>query len=721
MYGNLLCTPLHSSLLWGAMVLVLLAAGNAQRRRLGVGLRRLVAVAAGLALLVLAPVVTATVLGEKLDLSWGQPVVRVAEDGGPSTTEPRTSHAPRTDSPGHVPPITKSSATEATPELRSHRGDEMFFGIGYVGLPAPVNLLVLLLVLATLARYAFALMRPLDRLVADRGDLPEVRDAAVRERVAAIAERMGLACPRVLRLGSRQGSLELQACTGGLLAPVVIASDGVLDRLRQDQTAAVLAHELGHVARHSVLRNTLLLVGLAVLCTAASAWLVPTVTLALWFAAAHTVMRLHGHLDELGADLHAARTVGFGAMARALHTVHGPRTPTGSPWLRRLVYATATHPAAAVRLAHLARHAPATQRPEVPVDAREAQLQARTSGVILALATAAFGAAVWAGLHEDWKWYGVAVLAAVAAVPVLLVVAAYATRILHAWRVGYLSWVWQVAWGLGRMLGCAALVFGGLLSSLTWLFYAGLLLAVVFVWHARKRRRTLARMGHAMRQQNFAVALAEFARLPARLRRRPELRTTRVSLLAAVGETDAALAEVEALAHQRPRYWPGRLLHSVLLRPRQGEAALAIADEVVAALPNNLYALLPRAGCLRWLGRHDEAAVCLQRVLSLDPSSGMAYAVLAWLAARQGDLDAAATQLAEAERRDAGSTWLPLVRAELALARGGDPATASAAVEAAVAAVAAHRLSFLGPEVEDLQRRHAAGAGGAPRAVQASG
>ncbi len=67
---NSLVTPLTLGIAYAVVFVLCLWVGRAQRREVGASLRRLVAVAAFMALLVVSPAIPALLFGEKLDTSW---------------------------------------------------------------------------------------------------------------------------------------------------------------------------------------------------------------------------------------------------------------------------------------------------------------------------------------------------------------------------------------------------------------------------------------------------------------------------------------------------------------------------------------------------------------------------------------------------------------------------------------------------------------------------
>ncbi|MHC4078276.1 MAG: M48 family metalloprotease, partial [Planctomycetota bacterium] len=509
MPGNTFVTPLTLGIAYVVVFVVCLLAGRAQGREGRASFRRLLKVAALMALLVLMPAVPPLLFGEKLDMSWAGArrylsPEELREMGGvlPAGAEPAE------EDPGYWIP--------------DHDDREVFLGSGHSGWFLPMNLLVMLCGLGFTLRLGIQAMRPVQRLLREHVDLPEVTDPKVLASVQGIAERMHAARPRILRLGSMSGSLAVHALTGGMVAPVLIATDGLLERLDDDDTTALLAHEMSHIVRRSVWCTMLMVVLVMVVMVVASALLFASVTLALGYALMWVVVKVHGQFDEPACDLAAARAVGFGAMTRALGKIHAANSLPCGPLVRRLFHATQTHPSEAVRREHLARHAPAAEQSSLLPDTREAALQHRTNRVVLGLLVLVLAFGVWAGLDEDLKWYGVAALLLTVLTPFTLMLLAALRRLNYAWRVGLVRLPWaKVDWFLFLVVVFATAIWG-LFRPWAWPTWAALAVLVFEIGRRRLRTRINSRVRHGTRTQDFQLVLGLHELLPRRVRQKRE-------------------------------------------------------------------------------------------------------------------------------------------------------------------------------------------------------
>lgn len=696
MPGNLIVTPLHLTLAWAAITAICLLVGRAQARAAGASLLRLCAVAGISAALVLAPALPALLIGEQLDLGAATRVVLSKAE-----LEQRGIDVPE----GTVPIQVDGVPYYGVPVADAGVEPVSVFGTGYSGWCRPVNLVVLLLAVVWLFGAVVRCLRPLHRQINERHGLPVVEDSSVLASVGEIAGRMRVRPPRILALRSTSGALEMNALMGGTVAPVLVATDGVLGRLENKEIAAIVAHEMAHVARHSIWRVLAILAATSTVMVLLSAFLFPTVAIAIGFAAWWTSLKIHGQRDELACDLRAARAVGFAPMARALDKIHAANKLPCSPALQRVIHATQTHPSEAVRLAHLWRHAPDAERSKLAVDQREVARQRRTNRVVLAAVALVFGFAVWAGFEEDLKWLGIAGLAAVVLLPFVFVLLALCKRLLWLRRLGYVTLPWKKPARIAIYVGCIVVAANGIGEPWAWPAWLALAVAVATFAAARRREGRLAWIHHAIRNGELGRALELCDQLPRRARHAPAARVLRATLLAAGRRDREALDELDALVHERPRYWPGQLLRCQILSWREPERALEIAESVDRAVPDHPHPLSYVASCLARLGRFDEADAAARRALELDPDRGALHTLLAGIASRSGDVELAEERIRAAAERDPASIALLVVVARVQLAKG-DLASAEAALQDARNAVEKTPMSLLMFDVDALEQRY---------------
>jgi Zn-dependent protease with chaperone function len=242
---------------------------------------------------------------------------------------------------------------------RAHDGKDLDRESGELVVHQPdgsPDVIVILLLWWALLNTALQSLR-LPRSLRHLQQLPPVSEPALVARITELAARLGLRSPLVVETATVGGTMEVQAFAAGLLAPVVVVSDGIVHRLSPAERDAVLAHELAHVRHRSVLRYLAALALVGVATVLLSGFVPFYLALLWWFAALRFVRTLVGHRDEIQADLAAGRCAGFADVAAALDKIHAAGLQTDpTPWF----HAVLSHPAPAVRAFHLARAAPET-------------------------------------------------------------------------------------------------------------------------------------------------------------------------------------------------------------------------------------------------------------------------------------------------------------------------------------------------------------------------
>jgi STE24 endopeptidase len=213
----------------------------------------------------------------------------------------------------------------------------------------------------------FAVLRWVQpRYVAPLFDVVEpLPETALRTRLQSFLKRCGVADQRLflIRTSTRTAQANAQV-TGGLIAPRIVLSDSLIERLAADEVEAVVAHELGHLQRGHLRFQMLmlggcwlLLLGLIAALTAEIEGSVPRLAVAwalmpgAWFLAQPFANAVYRRF-EFEADETAARNSSAAAMAAALRTLtrNNANAVQNDPWYERVYH---THPALAARLARL--------------------------------------------------------------------------------------------------------------------------------------------------------------------------------------------------------------------------------------------------------------------------------------------------------------------------------------------------------------------------------
>jgi Zn-dependent protease with chaperone function/tetratricopeptide (TPR) repeat protein len=588
------------------------------------------------------------------------------------------------------------------------------------GFPTEGNLLfVAFLVFGVHFAWHWAHLRPV-RWKQARGAPPLLEDAAVLGRIAQLAGRLGVAPPQTRLVRSPFLLQQNQALIIGLAAPTMVLFDGILHRLAPDERDAVIAHELAHLANHTFWRQLLVVALCGVAAVAASAFYPVLASLCLGVALWTGARVILSRRLELDCDRRAARAIGHRRAASALWKLHADQPFTGLTEF--LVGAVATHPPRDQRLAAVRRDAPAGDKPEVEWDPRllGRRLLAAwaAAGLWLAVVLACL---LWAHRRPDSSWpalpLGLMPLALLGLSWLALRKTARRRRRLQRtapdWR-RRLAWLPPVLF-VGFLLAYYAGLTERYLSPWTTLAVLVVLLLAVLAG-SRLGRGRVNRLNHritiAIQSGDYPAALALCEGSPAVVAGSPVLRYNHALIRAVLGRREEALADLEKLRADDPRFkmtW--LLLAGIYSDEGEWARALELTEQLSRDLPGESSGPEAAAWILRRLGRLDEAEARARRVLQADPRSGLAHFTLAAVALDRGDAATARQELARAERLVPGSITAALLDAEIALATG--QADAAAAVRKAVEAARTNPLAFSEKSAARLAARlEAAGAMG---------
>jgi len=218
----------------------------------------------------------------------------------------------------------------------------------------------------------------------------------------------------------------------------------------------------------------------------------------------------------------------------------------------------------------------------------------------------------------------------------------------------------------------------------------------------------------AFQVHDFRRALALGEASPRVVARDHMLRYNMALARAICGDRSAAIAEMEQLWRDKPRFPLTALaLSQLLLDADQPEKALDVARQVAKSLPRDPSPPFLEAAALRRLGRRDEAQAACDRALEIEPEDGTVLALHAALAFDAGDMNRAADSIAKALAFAPGAGNVLVVKAELAL-QVQPLEKARAAVNEAIDAVRTNPFAFLASDVERLELKLAELEGSAP-------
>lgn len=574
--------------------------------------------------------------------------------------------------------------------------------------------------IATLVSVGFVALslRPPVRLRYTKKPLDLVEDEAFRDRVADLAVKLRIGVPRVRLLLSTSEVMEAQAWAGGLPAPSLVVTDGVLHRLAPGERDGIVAHEMAHVANGSLWLFSL--IG-PISCTAALvvSILDPLSPLVFGLAVFMGLRRIVNRFVEPDCDRRAADAVGCRAMASALAKIHAVNPVPQKGWLSALIYATATHPPGEVRLAALLRRAPADDRPEVTISGVKIRWHRILSTAALVIWLAALATPLVALWEPEWAFWTVVPLLFVAFAPTALLLmglrhlARRAKRRMGGHRPGATGWVRTTV----ILVALVVLVFSNILfddtfsarvGEIQWLVLIPIApviaLLLAFVW-PNKRAKLQKKVAVALQLHDFQQVVELEQSAPRLFARDPILRHNFAVASALSGDRKRAIAELEGLRRDKPRFKLSWLvLGEFYLEDGQPERALEVAEQAACELKHDPAPHGLAAKALRRLGRTAEAQAAIDRALAIEPEAGDAHALAAAIALDRGDVPQARESIEKAHELAPGDAFVLVVAAEVAL--GAEPLeTAQSAVEQALRAAEANPFALLDFETSALRTR----------------
>ncbi len=571
--------------------------------------------------------------------------------------------------------------------------------------------------------YSHLLMRSPVWISSGGERMPFIESGDFVDRVRQLAGRMGVSLPTVRLVPTVGGDQRILAWIGTPQAPQLVVTDGFLNRLTEAEADAIVAHELGHLANHTL---WIYPIAMSISVTAGAAldawcrWHVCVLLIAALFAG---LSRVVSRWLEFDCDVRGALATSPTVYASALTKLYAAHSMTAFGVLRRWVDATSTHPSIQQRLERIQR---LQKSGTIPGDAAGEKAATEPVGTGLSWlffaiwATVIVGGGVAAARTGLW-WCWELGLVAVAYTPGLLLwlAARSSTRLTQR----------RVAREWGRTVPVALLILLILnvagfrvLVSLTdensplaqalqyfvpigWLLWVVLVSAAILygLWR-RPNRRLRIDTTAAMMVHNFARVIELAEAQPKILARDPIVRISVAVCRAVLGDVPRACEELERLADDRPGFLLP-LLWAVDLRLNlnQPERALELVERAAELNSQDPDPMVLQVRALTRLGRIPEACSAWRNLARAAPQFSATLALGALLDCDHSQGNSASTQVRRAIDAAPGDPFPLLVAAEVEL-RDGDLAQAESFYQQAVEAAPKNRFQFIGPELEHVRK-----------------
>ncbi|QDU40304.1 Protease HtpX [Maioricimonas rarisocia] len=554
-----------------------------------------------------------------------------------------------------------------------------------------------------------ALGRPV-RVTHVKGAMPLVTDQAFLLRVSELSRQLGLRTPRVRMLRTLSSTQPAMAWVGGMPAPSLVVTDGILHRLEADERDFVIAHELAHVANGSLWWLTGVTPVAAVGAVLATMYVSPMTALLIGWCVRVGLYRVVSRYFEFDCDRRAAKVIGYETAVSALKKIHAAH-PLRERGVRSfIIYATATHPPQVARLDSLWRRAPDDVKPE-----RDWSVRHLRRGRFGAVGAACLWLAAIAGALSMGTRAGIGIvdglLLLVGTVPLWPMFAMRSSVRRQQKKVNYTGSRrnrWMVA---GLVVVLILLLVAVQLMSMGWLDdgmamvpVLGMVVAVILILHLTQNRsaKVEQELVRLLQDHEFEKAIELARQHPQQVARSPVCRYNVAVATGLAGDRETAITELRQLRADEPKMLIATLTLAVfLLDEGQLEEVLGLAESLETSLPDDPEPQLVAGRALSQLGRLDEAEASAREALSRDEDEGVAWTLLAEVAVGRGDRAEAETALSEANRLAPGLPYNQLVRAEMLMA-GDDAEAARSAVRAARQAVKANPFAILERRMDRL-------------------
>ncbi|MEW4526458.1 tetratricopeptide repeat protein [Maioricimonas sp. JC845] len=542
-----------------------------------------------------------------------------------------------------------------------------------------------------------------------KGTLPLVTDEAFLGRVGELSNKLGLRTPRVRMLRTPASTQPAMAWVGGMPAPSLVVTDGILHRLEKDERDFVIGHELAHVVNRSLWFLTGVTPVAAVGAVLATMAVSPITAMLIGWCLRVGLYRIVSRFFEFDCDRRAARVIGYGTAVSALRKIHAAHPLRESGFRSFVIYSTATHPPQVARLDSLWRRAPESEKPERDWSTEKVRWGHRGAVAAVLVWIGVIGTALAVGTHDG---FGVVdgLLAVIGTVPFWPALALRPSVKRFQKKVNYsgagrFGFVFTMILAGVVGIGAAAMIFSDWLdetlfgATVTPLYLVAVVVLIVVTSRDTKFEQELVRL---IQDHEFEKAIALAEKHPQTVARKATCRYNVAVAKGISGDRESAIAELKQLCEDEPKMLMAKLtLGAILLDEERPAEALEQAELLEESLADDPEPRLLAGRALRQLGRLDEAEAAAREAMERDEDEGVAWALLAEIAVARGDLEQAAALLQDAERRTPGIPYNQLLRAEMLVA-GDDAEAAREAVAAAEQAVAVNPFSVLDGRVRQL-------------------
>lgn len=582
--------------------------------------------------------------------------------------------------------------------------------------------LKLLMAVETMVIFGTSLyLIPPIRLTGSNDALKRVEDSFFLKRLERMCTQLRIEVPVVRLLNSTGGGMGIQAFAGGLPAPSLVVSDGVLHRLSEDEVDAIIGHELGHIANRSLWWFPASISIAWTIAIVSTAWSGVWLSLLFGFAVQVGLRRIVSRYFEFDSDRKAAKVAGFRSTTSALNKIHISSPVSNKGWVSYFAYSVATHPSLEERLQALFEKSPADDRPVIgwsSTIAKRRKLGARIAFMC------------WVGLlvcsfsiprNELGIFLRSLLYLVISLVPSLLINNAIRqdvkselkrrqfhpkSKLNIALIFVLVILMFLVFYAVDKVdPGVAKDSFGEMIWIIFGLpFVLGAILVLCGIWRGSKSPHARIRLAIHQRRWQDAVALGkEFAQ---KIQNDAPLRNDLNLALWITGDSEGAISAMQTLRGEYPAFKHPWLIESLMhLESGETSRALELIDEVREDLAGDVSVHGVAARCYRQLGELESMEHEAAMIEEIIPDSAAVQAFRCAIAIDKRDLAMARELWEKADSLAPGDAYITLLKAELDHLEGNRLASLQS-LEQAQRLIDATPFSFLGAELRDVAQLH---------------
>ncbi|MBT5020213.1 MAG: M48 family metalloprotease [Planctomicrobium sp.] len=550
--------------------------------------------------------------------------------------------------------------------------------------------------------------------------LNEYTEPLFLSRLEEMCAKLGIRVPVVRLLNSAGGAMGIQAFAGGLPAPSLVVSDGVIHRLSEKEADAIVGHELGHIANNSLWWFPFTISLAWTIAVFGSIWLGFWNSLLFGFAVQAGLSRIVSRHFEYDSDHKAAAVAGFTATITALDKIHISSVVNNKGWLSFLAYSMATHPSHEERLQSLYQRAPLEDRPVVNwsvAAAKRRKIGASIACVVwILLLTGSFLLP-----QSDLGYFLRSLLfISIGLTPTILINKAIRKDVKSELKRRQFKTKSKPNWVIFSITVIVMLTLFFVLDQvenqalhnsmgeMIWIIFGlpvvvGVILVVWGIWRGSKSPQAKIRL--AIHQRRWTDAVESGMESAEKIKSDAPLRHDLNLALWMTGEQEQSIEAMQQLRNDFPDFKHPWLIEALMHLESGGTSrALELIDEVRDDLQGDVSVHGIAARCYRQLGQLEKMESEAAAIQEIMPDAAAVSAFRCAITIDQQELTAAREYWKSADSLAPGDAYITLLKAELELLEG-NPTEAFTALEDAKRLINATPFAFLGTELRSIEQQ----------------